>query len=132
MNGEAYNRVLRFPLRSSILYGHKGYYAELGLNYVWGFRWYNVSSYNEASMVTEHYLLPSIGLRIQDLERRALFFRFNIYPVNELTINSSFLSEWPFNRKIPTIANKFVPWIGISAGYTFRSKHIMSLKNNKN
>ncbi|MBA3649824.1 MAG: hypothetical protein H0W62_14990 [Chitinophagales bacterium] len=119
-------RVLRFPVRVSILYGKNTYHVELAENYIWCIGWTDNAGYEDPTKTVQHYFIPSIGLRIQDFERRALFFRFNVYPVNAVRMNNSFtsfVSGWPFNKKIPSIAHKYVPWIGVSAGYTFNRRH---------
>lgn len=117
-------KYLYFPLRLTVFYGKLNSFAEFDMHMVYGYFW-NQSFTNPDQYLTgtQTYWLPSLSYRYQNITSGGLFIKFSFYPIiNKKSDSYSYLSQLPF-PSLKLYDKDFVPWFGVSAGYTFRPKH---------
>lgn len=116
-------KYLYFPIRVNVFYGSKNSFAELGMcmmtGYFWSQSFIHPEDYHRG---TQTYWLPFISYRYQKLLNGGLYGQISLYPIlNDHPDSYSYLATLPF-KNLHLYDKNFVPWVGLSAGYTFRPR----------
>jgi hypothetical protein len=118
-----YEKYLYFPFRLSIVYGNKSSFVEAGMCMETGYFWFQSFIHPEDYYRgTQTYWLPFLSYVYQGLNKGGLYARITLYPIiNNHSDSYSYLAQLPF-KNLYLYDKKFVPWVGISAGYTFKPR----------
>lgn len=118
-------KYLYLPIRVTFFYDfNRKNSIEIALTLLTGYHW--TQSYlhpDDYTRGTDTYWLPSLGYRFQAIDAGGFFLKATVYPIiNDGSDSYSYLSRVPFDN-LNLNEKKFVPWLGVSVGYTFRPKH---------
>jgi hypothetical protein len=117
-------KYLYLPLRVNLIYiFNRKSSIEIAVTLLTGYHWTQSYLHPEDYIRgTDTYWLPSFSYRFQNLDEGGIFIKAGIYPIiNNGSDSYSYLSRLPFDN-LNLNDKDFVPWIGISTGYTFKPR----------